>query len=485
MTDNPARSLATLALAACLALGLATPAGAAPDAPTRASAPAAQSRGDAGPDTLELRDQFFGTSPADSRSWSARAALPRPEWDPALPQGRACSELVCIHYVGSSGDAPPMASSTGGTPDWVDLTLRTAEASFASMQQLGWPLPPSDRGAGGTPQFDIYLQDVGRRGLYGYCAPEQLVPGQRNVASSYCVLDNDFTGFPLPPTPSMRVTVAHELFHAVQFGIDAREDAWFLEATATWMEEQVTDDVDDNRQYLRHGQLGDPGTPLDTFDSGLGAYGNWIFFQRLSQRFGTRAVRSVWANADGHVGRRNDFSVRALRRYVESRGASWPRFYAGFVAANRTPRASYAEGSAYRPTAPQERVRLGRGHRAWSRAVSLDHLTGHVVSLRPGPGLRRGRLRIGVDAGNRATGPAAHVVLIGRTGVIGRSPIRLDRRGRGSRVVKFHRPRVRRVEVVLANASTRYTCRRGTEFACHGRSRDDRRVFRVTARVLR
>ena len=102
--------------------------------------------------------------------------------------------------------------------------------------------------------------------------------------------------------------------------------------------------------------------------------------------------------------------------------------------------------------------------------MTLDHLTGHVASLRPGPGLRRGRLRITVDAGRRATAPAAHVVLIGRKGVIGRSPIRLDRRGHGSRVVKFHRPRVRRVEVVLANASTRYTCNRGTQFACHGRS---------------
>ncbi len=482
MTDNPVRTLATLALAACLALGLGTPAGAAspssaPTTPVRASASA--------PDTLELRDQFFGTATAGARPYSARAALPRPSWDSSLPQGRECTALVCVHYVGASVDAPPMASSTGGTPDWVALTLRTADASFARMGQLGWPLPPSDRGAGGTAQFDIYLQDLGRRGLYGYCAPEQVVPGERNVASSYCVLDNDFGEFPLPPTPSMRVTVAHELFHAVQFGLDAREDGWFLEATATWMEEQVTDDVNDNRQYLRHGQLGDPDTPLDTFDSGLGSYGNWIFFQRLTQRFGTDAVRQVWADADGHLGRRNDFSVRAVRRYVESRGASWPRFYAGFIAANRTARSSYAEGSAYRPTAPQSRARLGRGRRTWSRAVTLDHLTGHVVSLRPGPGLRRGRLRIAIDAGRRATAPAAHVVLIGRKGVIGRSPIRLDRRGHGSRVVAFRRPRVRRVEVVLANASTRYTCNRGTQFACHGRSGDDRRGFRVSARVLR
>jgi hypothetical protein len=282
----------------------------------------------------------------------------------------------------------------------------------------------------------------------------------------------------------MRVTVAHELFHAVQFGLDAREDGWFLEATATWMEEQVTDDVDDNRQYLRHGQLGDPSTPLDSFGS-LGSYGNWIFFQRLTQRFGDQAVRQVWARADGHAGRRNDYSVHAVRRYIESRGVSWPRFYAGFVAANRTPGSSYAEGSAYRPTAAESRARLGRGRADWTRTVALDHLTGRVVSLHPAPGLRRGRLRISVDAGRRATAPAVHVVLIGRRGVIGRSPLRLDRSGHGSRVVKFHRPRVRRVEVVLANASTRYTCDRRTEFACHGKPRDDRQAFRVTARVLR
>lgn len=481
------RTLATFALAACLGLGLATPTGPASADASASSAPAlVRGADEQSRDTLELRDQFFGAAPADGRlARSARIALARPEWDPALPQGRECTDTVCVHYVGSGRDAPPMASSTGVVPDWVTLTLQTAHASLARMVELGWPLPPSDRGAGGTAQFDVYLEDVGQQGLYGYCAPEHLVPGERNVASSYCVLDNDFTEFPLPPAPSMRVTAAHELFHAVQFGLDAREDGWFLEATATWMEEQVTDDVDDNRQYLRHGQLGDPRTPLDTFDSGLGSYGNWIFFQRLAQRFGVDAVRKVWHRADGHRGRRNDISVHAIKRFVTSRGVSWPRFYADFIAANRTARSSYAEGSSYRPTKPQSRARLGRARPTWSRSLRLDHLTGHVASLRPAPGLRRGRLRVTVDAGRKATAPAAHLVVVGRKGIIGRSPIRLDRRGHGSRVVKFRRPQVRRVEVVLANASTRYTCNRGSQFACHGKPLDDRRDFRVSARVLR
>ncbi len=246
-----------------------------------------------------------------------------------------------------------MASSTGGAPDWVALTLRTAHESFLRMSQLGWPLPPSDRGAGGTAQFDVYLQDLGRRGLYGYCAPEQVVPGERNVASSYCVLDNDFAEFPLPPTPSMRVTVAHELFHAVQFGLDAREDGWLLEATATWMEEQVTDDVNDNRQYLVHGQLGEPRTPLDTFDSGLGSYGNWIFFQRPhpALRQSTRSGRSGPAptamSGDATTSRSRRSSSTSSRAGSRGRASTPASSPPTAPRARRTPRG--------RPTAPRRR----------------------------------------------------------------------------------------------------------------------------------
>ena len=38
---------------------------------------------------------------------------------------------------------------------------------------------------------------------------------------------------------NLRVTAAHEFFHAVQFAYDYDEDPWLMEATATWMEERV------------------------------------------------------------------------------------------------------------------------------------------------------------------------------------------------------------------------------------------------------
>ena len=140
MTDNPVRTLATLALAACLALGLLTPADAAP--PRRRDREPTVGGPRAGHPRAARPVLRLGTRRRAPRAPPARAALPRPQWDPSLPQGRECTDLVCLHYVGASGDAPPMASSTGGTPDWVALTLGTAHASFARMAQLGWPLPP-------------------------------------------------------------------------------------------------------------------------------------------------------------------------------------------------------------------------------------------------------------------------------------------------------------------------------------------------------
>ena len=334
MPSNPVRTFATLVLAACLGLGLATPVGADPGT----------ADGAAHEDTLELRDQFFGTGAAPgtvagARSARGRTVLPRPQWDAALTRGQACTDLVCVHYVTGSSDAPPLASSTGGTPDWVDLTLRTAQESLLRMVQLGWPLPPSDAGAGGTAQFDVYLQDVGRRGLYGYCAPEHLVPGERNVASSYCVLDNDFAEFALPPTPSMRVTVAHELFHAVQFGsTPARTAGSSRRPPPGWRSRSPTTSTTTG-STSRHGAARRPRHPARHLRLRAGLLRQLDLLPAAHP-----ALRQPGgAPGLGPRGRARGAPQRLLgagdaSRYVESRGVSWPRFYAGFIAANRTAR---------------------------------------------------------------------------------------------------------------------------------------------------
>ena len=109
---------------------------------------------------------------------------------------------------------------------------------------------------------DVYLADIGDY-AYGYCNTD-LPPGEYvegNAVYTFCVLDNDysFDEFGDANTPAwsfMQVTAAHEYFHAVQAAYDWEEDFWLLEATATWVEDEVYDDINDNVGYLPYGQLG-------------------------------------------------------------------------------------------------------------------------------------------------------------------------------------------------------------------------------------
>ena len=58
------------------------------------------------------------------------------------------------------------------------------------------------------------------------------------------MVDNNYTeGIFRNHTPiqNLKVTLAHEFFHAVQFAYDIGEDTWLMEGTATWMEDQVYD----------------------------------------------------------------------------------------------------------------------------------------------------------------------------------------------------------------------------------------------------
>ncbi|WP_162599916.1 MXAN_6640 family putative metalloprotease [Nocardioides solisilvae] len=440
--------------------------------------------------TMVLRDVYLARPGLDRTGRrAADAVLARPttpgkdayaSYDPALPPAQRCAARVCVTFVESGPDR--------ATPEWAERTLATFESVWTrQVDEMGYRAPAPDGTAGGDARFDVYLANISAQGFYGYCVPEERVPGHPGRAQSYCVLDNDMAGFARSPAASLEVTAAHEFFHAIQFNLDVREDLWWMEASATWMEEQVADGIDDNRQFLRSGQLGRPGTPLDSFSSDLAAYGNWIFVQRLAQRFGVDAVRGVWERLEASSGAPDEYSVQGLRSYVSSRGEQWGRFYLRFVEGNLTPRRAYPEGRSY-PKAPlgtRARVRTGRPTRL---SVRVPHLAAHTVQLRAAADLpKRRRLRVRVVTGRpRPAAPAASLLVFRRGGGVARLEVRLNGKGVGSRVVDLRRARVRRVVLVLANASTRYRgCDRSGAWACGGTPVDDRQRFRVVARAIR
>ena len=441
--------------------------------------------------TVALRDLWLARPDlTGADAVEADALLARPTDGPQDPFGNGytvpststCGPHVCVHYVTSTADAAP-------STEWVALTLATLENTYArEVDDLGYRAPLGDRGIGGDDRLDVYLKDLGT-GLYGYCAAEYRKKGR--TASGFCVLDNDYSPAQFPsgtsPQDNLTVTAAHEFFHAVQYAYDYDEDPWMMESTATWMEERVADDIDDNRQYLPYSQLQAPYVPLDSFSSTYGfQYGNWIFWEYLSQTYGEGLVKKAWKAAGTQKSDGGRYSVQALQSVLRKKGGL-TKVYADFAAANTMPGLVYEEGAAYGDSPRLAEETLTKGSRTLSRRTRLDHLAANSVRVHPGPDLSGGkwRLKVRVAGPSRASSPAATVLVHKTDGHVKRVRVRLDRRGRGTTTVPFSAAAVGTVTVSFANVSTRYRCGRKTSLACEGDSRDDRRTFTVRAKAVK
>ena len=390
---------------------------------------------------LNQLGQTLEDLPAGSDRQQARAILARPTTDDNRNDGLfeyrtdeevpLCGTHVCVHYVDSTSDAPEGGDGDPATvPAWVTQTADVMDTVWASeIDSLRYRSPLPDRGParseGPSPLLDVYIGDIGGNGLYGYAAADR--PG-RDVSSAYLVLDDDYRpgqfGTATPPVGLLRVTAAHEFFHAVQFGYDYREDAWFQEATATWMEERVYDSVNDNRQFLPASAMALPGRSLDSPVGGTW-YGNWIFFEFLSQRMGTGVVRSMWSRA----ARDGVYSTLAISRTLKAEGTSLRTRFAGFAAGNLSPARTYSEGKAYRRPAVAKTYTLTSTTKSTGgRTIRLDHLTSRSYAFQAGSSLTGAwRVRLGV---NGPSGISGAVATVSRTnGTLTRHTVSLELRG--------------------------------------------------------
>ncbi|MGA8258506.1 MAG: MXAN_6640 family putative metalloprotease, partial [Nocardioides sp.] len=408
-----------------------------------------------------------------------------------------CSEVVCVHYVTTTGDKPAAGDlNSDGVPDYAALTLATATYVHQTYVGAGYRAPKSDGNRGGDARVDVYLKDIGKFGLYGYCATDnENIPANRDVPA-YCVVDNDYASNEFPdntPRENLEVTLAHEYFHAVQFGYDYGEDAWFMEATATWAEDEVFDDVNDNVQYLSDSPMTRPSTSMDQFTRSF-HYGTWIFFRHLTEQLPQKTgampslVREMWELADDGPGGKDRYSLQAIKQAVAKRGVSLTEAFASFAQANRMPGRSYTEGksSKYPGSKLDRSTKLTQRRRtAPPYTVDLDHLTSSTIRYVAGIGLgQRGwRLRIDVDLSSVKRRTAAVVTIFKKGGAPQVRSLALSASGEGSLVTKFSNRKVSAVEVTLVNAGDHFVCRRGTRFSCSGRSKDDDLGQRVTATV--
>jgi hypothetical protein len=403
---------------------------------------------------------------------------------PEAPRSPACRAHFCVHWVAEGLDAPSLQDGDGdGEPDYVERVLGVAEQVHAvENEKLGWREPKSDgRKGGGNGKTDIYLSQIGGQ-LFGYAAPDR---GQASKAHrlprrlhGYLVLDNDYSPFEFPGTTQLydlRVTLAHEYNHILQFGYDAFQDPWFAEASATWMEDQVYNGIDDYLRYVRR-WVRRWDTPLTT--SSIKMYGSAVWSQWLARRYGASIVRKAWARA--LRSKPGGFSVNVYEGALRAAGGSdLSRDFARFAADV----AEWRTGEGFResrlfPDMPRQgRLRLGLGR----VTHPLNHTTFELLRVRA----RGGRAVVVGAVAPRGT--ASGLALVGRIGSErrGRTVTRqaFSRRG-GKLLVSLSRPgRFSRITAVVVNADARadgYSSRR-----LDWRYLTDRVPYEVHGRLLR
>ena len=256
-------------------------------------------------------------------------------------------------------------------PDFVEKVQKVAEHVYSIENgKLGWRAPKSDgRRGGGRGKTDVYLAEIGGS-LFGYAAPDK---GQASKdhrlprhLHGYLVLDNDYDPFEFPgttPIHDLEVTFAHEYNHILQFGYDAYQDAWFAESTATWMEDEVYNGIND---YLRYVHRWDSLYDVPMTATTIKEYGSAVWNHWLVRHYGRDIIRQAWAGAI-HV-TPGGFSVGAYDRAIRAAGGSdFDRDFARFAAdvAEWRTDAVFPEGSLYQDApAAGEPAATGRGNGA-------------------------------------------------------------------------------------------------------------------------
>jgi hypothetical protein len=370
----------------------------------------------------------------------------------------ACTAHYCVHWVGSTVDAPNLSDSNGnGIPDYVERVGAVAEtANSVENGMLQWRSPKGDGtlGGGAPDHTDIYLVQLGGTGAYGYTSPD---PGQRGRSlSAYLVIDNDFAtnefpGYASPELP-LDVTLAHEYNHVLQFNYDALEDTWMFESTAVWMEDQVFTDINDYLQYLPGWAQLTP-VPITQFNGtdpndrrNVKVYGSAVWNHWLKSRFGPDVVRTAW---EGSV-RAKSFAPAAFGTAIERAGGrGFSDEFGRFAAATaewQAQNSGFPEGSSYPDVTRIGSLPVdGPGGTA-----QLDHTAYALVDV---TGTSASKLKLSAFT---RRGTAGAIALVGRTGPpIGGTQVtklrQLPRGGPGS--VSLDNPaQYQRVTAVLINA---------------------------------
>lgn len=236
----------------------------------------------------------------------------------------------------------------------IDDYVAALETTWTKeVDQFGWAGPPPYKpNPPPSNKFPVRVDPTLGPALYGYVsdAGTHAGPVGNNPATSWnegdaeascMVLNSDFGQFPGSPLAAMQATVAHEFSHTIQFGWGVLggwnvPDQIFIEGGATWIEDEVFDDSNDNYHYL-----------WPRFENDMGQYGDsqldspypyWITWRGITEPYGTGVAdggENIMQRFWELTSKNQADSLDALGQALQAVGTSLPAAYHAYAIAVR------------------------------------------------------------------------------------------------------------------------------------------------------
>jgi hypothetical protein len=305
------------------------------------------------------------------------AALAAPVRPPAVVPASLTEQVVSPHFVVHYTSAPTDPNATSATEaQSVDITAEQAYA--AETGALGFPPPPDD----GDGHVDIYIYDD----------PAQTENGLAHRDSSADTTSGWISINPHGTAITNGATIPHELFHLIQFGIDARLSGWDLEGGAVWISALVSGTLSDHPPvYLfdpphENEPLDCPGTPCSN-PTPIDAYRDWPFFEYLQEHYGSdtylailrRAAALLAADRLAGVAAPPPHDLQAFDDVLRLRGGSLSSAVGGWAAANLIGQYSFGPLSG-RPANVPDPATLRVGATPTVAPIALNHFSSVYLS---------------------------------------------------------------------------------------------------------
>ncbi|MFZ0388981.1 MAG: T9SS type A sorting domain-containing protein [Calditrichia bacterium] len=238
-----------------------------------------------------------------------------------------------IHFDTTGSLAIPLYDrNSDGFPDYLQFVGQAFDRAWQlEVDSLGFRPPPDLQGSP-LSVYPVFCQPLGN--LYGstefYWEDDiPVLPGLNFPSRIVLNTAFPFVGYPNVQDPVVRdsmaiaVTAAHEFNHALQLGYRIWEplEFWFIESSATYMEEVVAPQVNDYLYYLNTYFRG-TDKPLNTSFNEIIDYGKVVMELMLGQQYSPAVTQEIWERIP------QQRALTALEGWLQEQGSNIPHMLA-------------------------------------------------------------------------------------------------------------------------------------------------------------